>query len=452
VSYRRNYSEQGGLLNIAVIGSGISGLSAAWLLSKGHKVTLFESDTRLGGHSNTVDVGSHPVDTGFIVYNEATYPNLSALFAHLDVPTKPSEMTFAVSLDDGRLEYSGTGLSGLFAQRRNLCSPRFWGMLRDLVRFYNQAPGDVAKLPLISLDDYLGIAGYGSAFRDDHLYPMAAAIWSIPAAKVGDYPAEAFVRFCANHGLLKLTNRPVWRTVDGGSRVYVERLTRSFADRIVMGQPVRRIKRVPDGVDITHGSGAVVHFDHVMIATHADQALRMLSDPSPSEQELLGAFRYSQNEAVLHTDASLMPKLRNVWSSWNYMSSGPASGKQLSVTYWMNRLQDHLPESNPVFVTLNPIKEPKASMVLRREVYEHPIFDVPAIAAQDRLWTLQGARNTWYCGAYFGAGFHEDGLQAGLAAAEALGGVRRPWTVMGESNRIRLLPLEKSPFPQVPAS
>jgi predicted NAD/FAD-binding protein len=280
---------------------------------------------------------------------------------------------------------------------------------------------------------------------------MAAAIWSTPAADVGDYPAEAFVRFCANHGLLKLTGRPTWRTVDGGSRVYVERLTRSFADQIKIGQPVRTVRRVPGGVEIMHGAGTIAHFDHVMIATHADQALRMLSDPSPSERQILGAFRYNQNEAVLHTDSDLMPKRRKVWSSWNYMSSSASREKQLSVTYWMNRLQD-IPDSHPTFVSLNPFKEPQESKVLRRELYEHPVYDVEAIAARDRLWTLQGARNTWYCGAYFGAGFHEDGLQAGLAAAEALGGIRRPWTVLGESNRIRLLPLEKSPFPLVPAS
>jgi predicted NAD/FAD-binding protein len=451
MSYRPSYSEHSGLLNIAVIGSGISGLSAAWLLSKGHTVTLFESDTRIGGHSHTVDVGPQPVDTGFIVYNEVTYPNLTAMFAHLNVPTKPAEMTFAVSLDDGRLEYSGTGLSGLFAQRRNLVSPRFWAMLRDLVRFYNQAPGDVSRLPLISLDEYLGMAGYGTAFRDDHLYPMAAAIWSTPAAKVGDYPAEAFVRFCANHGLLKLTGRPTWRTVDGGSRAYVERLTQSFADQIVTGQPVHRVKRVDGGIEIVHGDGAISHFDHVMIATHADQALAMLDDPSPNERELLGAFRYSQNEAVLHTDSTLMPKLRRVWSSWNYMTSCRGPAKQLSVTYWMNRLQD-IPDSNPLFVTLNPMKQPLESKVISREIYEHPVYDIPAIAARDRLWSLQGTRNTWFCGAYFGAGFHEDGLQAGLAAAEALGGIRRPWTVMGESSRIHLLPVEASPFGLVKTS
>jgi len=451
MSYRPSYSEHSGLLNIAVIGSGISGLSAAWLLSKGHKVTVFESDHRIGGHSNTVDAGSQPVDTGFIVYNEPTYPNLTAMFTHLGVPTKPAEMTFAVSLDEGRLEYSGTGLSGLFAQRRNLVSPRFWVMLRDLVRFYKQAPRDVSRLPLISLNDYLEMGKYGAAFRDDHLYPMAAAIWSTPAARVGDYPAEAFVSFCANHGLLKIIGRPVWRTVDGGSRAYVRRLTQSFTDHIVTGQPVHHIKRVDGGVEITHGAGSVSQFDHVMIATHADQALAMLDDPSPSERELLGAFRYSRNEAILHSDSALMPKSRRVWSSWNYMTSCEGSAKQLSVTYWMNRLQD-IPDTNPLFVTLNPIKPPLASKIIRREIYEHPVYDVPAIAARDRLWSLQGARNTWFCGAYFGAGFHEDGLQAGLAAAEALGGIRRPWTVPGESSRIRVLPLEMPPFAAAQAS
>jgi predicted NAD/FAD-binding protein len=451
MSYRPNYSDHGGLLNIAVIGSGISGLSAAWLLSKSHKVTLFEADGRIGGHSNTVDVETQPVDTGFIVYNEATYPNLTAMFEHLSVPTKPAEMTFAVSLDEGRLEYSGTGFSGLFAQRSNLVSPRFWGMLRDLVRFYSQAPDDIGKLPLMSLDEYLGISGYGAAFRDDHLYPMAAAIWSTPAAKVGAYPAEAFIRFCANHGLLKMTGRPIWRTVEGGSRTYVRRLTESFAGGIRIDRPVRSVRRLESGVEVVHGAGNVEHFDHVVIATHADQALAMLADPSARERELLGAFYYSQNEAVLHTDTALMPKRRKVWSSWNYASSSKGDTQKLSVTYWMNRLQT-IPDKTPLFVTLNPFKEPQASQVIRRETYEHPIYDVPAIAARERLWSLQGAGNTWFCGAYFGAGFHEDGLQAGLAVAEALGGVRRPWTVIGESNRIRLLPIEKSPFPLVPAA
>lgn len=426
-------------LNIAVIGSGISGLSAAWLLSQRHRVTLFEADRRLGGHSNTVDAGGIPVDTGFIVYNEATYPNLTALLRHLDVPTKPSAMSFSVSLDSGRLEYSGASLAGLFAQRRNLVRPRFWSMLRDLVRFYRTAPRDAAALGRSTLDEYLAAAGYGAAFRDDHIYPMAAAIWSTPAAEIGRYEAAAFIRFCDNHGLLKLTGRPIWRTVAGGSRSYLAPLTRPLGDRIITGCPIRAVRRLPGAVEIMEERGRRRRFDHVVIATHADQALRLLSDPDSQERRLLGAFRYSRNEAVLHADPLLMPSRQAVWSSWNYISEGDGQDRRLSVSYWMNRLQD-IPNATPLFVTLNPLCEPRADTILRRDAYEHPIFDPPAFAAQEQLWWLQGVRNTWFCGAYFGAGFHEDGLQAGLAVAEALGGVRRPWRVDAESGRIRITP------------
>jgi len=425
-----------GTLNIAVVGSGISGLSAAWLLSHRHRVTLFEADDRIGGHSHTVMAGGTPVDTGFIVYNEQTYPNLTALFRHLDVPTKPTEMTFAVSLDRGRLEYSGTDLGGLFAQRRNLASPRFWSMLRDLERFYRRAPRDLSTMGSVGLGDYLDGLGCGAAFRDDHLYPMAAAIWSTPVGDIPDYPAAAFVRFCENHGLLKLSRRPVWRTVDGGSREYVARLSRSFTDRIAKKRPVRRIRRLAAGVEIDFGDGTE-RFDHVVIATHADQALAMLGDADAREHRILGAFGYRRNEAVLHSDPSLMPRRRRVWSSWNYASEAGAGAPALSVTYWMNRLQG-LPDAQPLFVTLNPIRPPDPSLVHRRDVYDHPVFDTAADAAQAKLWSLQGARNIWFCGAYFGAGFHEDGLQAGLAVAEQLGGVRRPWNVAGESDRIQI--------------
>ncbi|CDX55561.1 conserved hypothetical protein [Mesorhizobium plurifarium] len=424
-------------MDIAVIGSGISGMSAAWLLSTRHKVSLFEADRRLGGHSNTVDAGGTPVDTGFIVYNDLTYPNLTALFDHLGVRTKASEMSFAVSLDGGRLEYSGTGLGGLLAQPSNVGRLRFWQMLKELLRFYREAPYDIAHIGEISLAEYLNAKGYGAAFRDDHLYPMAAAIWSTPAAEVGGYPAAAFIRFCENHGLLKLAGRPIWRTVDGGSRKYVERLAKSLASRAFVGRGVRSITRSGVAVWLTDMEGVVQRFDHVLIATHADQALRMLSDPSHDEARLLGSFRYSRNEAVLHSDPRLMPRRKRAWSSWNYLTETQGETRKLSVTYWMNRLQS-LPDDEQLFVTLNPVVEPEINMVRHREIYEHPIFDSAAMRAQRELWSLQGSRKTWFCGAYFGDGFHEDGLQAGLAVAEALGGVRRPWSVTNESGRIHI--------------
>lgn len=429
-------------LEIAVVGSGIAGLSSAWLLSQAHDVTLYESATRLGGHANTVDVpqtsgASVAVDTGFIVYNEATYPNFKALMAHLGVATKATEMSFAVSLDEGRLEYSGTSLSGLFAQRRNLLSPRFWSMLSDLRRFYSQATQDALAQSASSqsLGDYLDAGRYGVPFREDHLLPMAAAIWSAPCNEILAYPAAAFIRFHHNHGLLKLTKRPVWRTVEGGSRSYVEKLRAAFSGEVWAGNAVRSVARTADGVVLEMSEGARRSFDHVVIAAHADQALAMLSDPSAEERALLGAFRYSRNRAILHSDETLMPRRRSAWASWNHLGDRTAPDAPCAVTYWMNRLQG-LETEKPLFVTLNPPRDLAPETVLRDEMYEHPIFDGPALAAQERLWSLQGGRNTWFCGAHFGSGFHEDGLQAGLAVAEDLGGVRRPWNVAEESGRI----------------
>jgi predicted NAD/FAD-binding protein len=435
-------------LNIAVIGSGISGLSAAWLLSQRHEVTLFEASDRIGGHSNTVEfatsAGPVAVDTGFIVYNEVTYPNLSALFRMLGVPTSASNMSFAVSLNDGAFEYSGGGGLGLLAQPSNVVKPRFWSMMRDLLRFYRNAPNDLSMMGGISLDDYLNRNGYGRAFRDDHLYPMAAAIWSTPAMQVGAYPAAAFVKFCCNHGLLELWDRPVWRTVTGGSREYVARMIHRFADRIRLSTPVQAVRRAPGSVEIRDAHGGLSVFDDVVIATHADQALRMLDDASDEERGILGAFRYSRNEAVLHGDTALMPKRRAAWSSWNYVANtGAEAGSdqtQPSITYWMNRLQP-LGAAAPTFVTLNPRRAPREETVIRREVYEHPVFDLATDRAQQELWSLQGVRNTWFCGAHFGSGFHEDGMQAGLAVAEDLGGLRRPWQVEQDSARIVRKPL-----------
>jgi uncharacterized protein len=424
---------------IAVIGTGISGMAAAWLLSRRHDVSVYESDNRIGGHSNTVLVtcanGQVLVDTGFIVYNERTYPNLTALFAHLKVPTRPSNMSFAVSLDNGNIEYSGTHLSGLLAQKRNLVRGRFWSMLFDIGRFYREAPRDLARLEELhtTLGDYLESNAYGTAFRQDHLLPMASAIWSAPSEAILSYPAASFIRFQNSHGLLRVRNRPPWRTVTGGSRAYVERLAATFSNRLYLSTAAVSLRRSEAGVEVRDSRGGTETFDHAVIACHADQALRLLSDPTAEEHRLLGAFAYSRNVAVLHSDPSFMPRRRAAWSSWNHIGSAGDNAESPTVTYWMNALQG-IPPETPFFVTLNPRRTP--SHVWHTETYEHPLFDSAAIRAQRALWSIQGRRNTWYCGAYFGAGFHEDGLQAGLAVAEALGGLRRPWSVLEESGRI----------------
>ncbi len=347
-------------------------------------------------------------------------------------------MSLAISLDDGALEYSGGGLSGLFTQKRNLVSPRFWSMLRDLRRFYRKAPGDLGRLDetRMTLGAYLKAENYSEAFRDDHLLPMAAAIWSAPPHAMLNYPAASFVRFQENHGLLKLTNRPVWRTVSGGSRSYVARLTKPYRDRIRLNAAVGSIARLGGAIEVRERDGRVARYDHVVMATHADQALAMLADPSAQERALLAQFGYSRNLAVLHSDAGLMPKQRSVWSSWNYLGRRNAAGSAVTVSYWMNRLQN-LQTSEQLFLTLNPNRPPQAGTLFHSEIYEHPLIDSAAITAQRRLWSMQGPR-TWFCGSYFGAGFHEDGLQSGLAVAEAIGGVRRPWMVADESGRIFL--------------
>jgi predicted NAD/FAD-binding protein len=419
-------------------------MSAAWLLSQHHKVTVFEREGRIGGHTNTVEAdglaGPVPVDTGFIVYNEETYPNLVALFRHLEVPTKPSDMSFAVSTDGGALEYAGTDLRGLFAQKTNAFRPGFWRMLRDIRRFYTEAPrlleDDTADA--LTLGAYLDENGYSEAFLRHHLLPMAAAIWSAPADSMRGHPVREFIRFFENHGLLKFSDRPQWRTVAGGSREYVRRLTAAYADRIVLNAGARTITRRPGSVTIEDDRGITQAFDHVVIAAHADQALAMLDDPSVDERRLLGAITYHRNQAVLHSDPDLMPRRPAAWASWNYLSRTQDDGSAaVCVTYWMNNLQG-IDRSIPLFVTLNPNRPIRDEHVIRSFIYEHPYFDTAAVHAQRQLWDLQGMRNTWFCGSYFGAGFHEDALQAGLAVAEELGGLRRPWSVAGESDRIHL--------------
>jgi uncharacterized protein len=433
---------------IAVIGSGISGLSAAWLSAKANQVVIYEAADRLGGHSNTAIVSTpdsdFPVDTGFIVFNDKNYPNLLAFFDHLGVPHEASDMSFAASIDDGGFEYSGTGIKGILGQRSNAARPRFWRMLSDVLRFYREAEGLMGRRDLdgMTLGEYLERERYSKAFIDDHLLPMGAAIWSMTTVDMRAYPLQAFIRFFVHHGLILLSGRPRWRTVTGGSREYVQRIAEEFSGDIRMNCGVASITRTIEGqVLVTDVHGGLDRFDDVIIATHADQALAMLSDADDMEREILGAFRYTDNMAVLHSDERLMPKRKAVWSSWNYIGGKRENDEApLCVTYWMNRLQN-LPEKHPLFVTLNASREIRAEKIIGTYHYTHPLFDLSAMNAQQQIWQLQGRRNTWFCGAHFGSGFHEDGLQAGLAAAEAATGLRRPWTVADESGRIFAAPL-----------
>ncbi len=426
-------------LNVAVIGSGISGLAAAWLLTERHRVTLFERDGRPGGHSNTVTLnlpeGSLPVDTGFIVFNERTYPNLTSLFAHLGVESQATDMSFAASVGDGDFEYAGTNLNGLFLQRRNLLRPRMWRMIADILRFYREARREADSG--LTLGEYLSKRGYGESFVNDHLLPMGGAIWSTSPRQMLDHPLDAFVRFCDNHGLLQISDRPVWRTVVGGSRAYVQRMLADRPIALELNARISVIRRQPVNPEIVFADGSRRRFDAIIVATHADQALTLLDRPSDREQSLLGAMKYIGNTAYLHGDEGLMPRRRAAWSSWNVLSGTGEGDRQICVSYWMNRLQ-HLPTARPVILTLNPGRLPRAERVWASFDYAHPLFDNAAIAAQRQLWSLQGQGGIWYCGAYFGAGFHEDGLQSGLAVAEQLGGVQRPWRVAAPSGRIHV--------------
>ncbi|WP_321503566.1 FAD-dependent oxidoreductase [Breoghania sp.] len=428
---------------IAVIGSGISGLSAAWLLSTRHRVTLYESADHLGGHANTREVstenGPVAVDTGFIVYNELNYPNLTALFRHLGVVTDPTEMSFALSLNKGTYEYAGSGLGGFFGQRSNLFKPRHWQLLSDIARFFKTASEDVARLPQnTTLGAFLKEGGYSTSFVEDHIVPMGAAIWSTNMQGMLDFPARSFVDFYANHGMLQFSERPAWRTVSGGSRNYVSKLVADAGFETLKGTGAARIVRHPTYVHVTDTNGVSRAFDHVVVATHADQALKLIDAPDPMEERLLGAFSYQDNLAVLHRDPRWMPRRKRLWSSWNYLKTDHGSETELCVSYWMNRLQV-LPTRTNFFLTLNPRGEIHPKAVDATIAYRHPVFDGIATEAQRLLGGIQGNRRTWFCGSYFGYGFHEDGIQSGLAVAEALGGVRRPWQVENESGRIASL-------------
>jgi predicted NAD/FAD-binding protein len=409
-------------------------------------VTLYESADRLGGHSHTVEVTpgestgggrTTPVDTGFIVYNEVNYPNLVQLFRALDVATEPSEMSFAVSIRDGALEYSGTNLAGLVAQKRNLVRPRFWRMVADTLRFYREARALLrhadATTADLTLGEFLARGRYSAGFLDDHLLPMGAAIWSTPVAEMLEFPLLTFARFLENHGLLQLTHRPRWRTVTGGSRCYVARIAAALGPDAIRHAAATRIVRDGATVEVRDATGETRRFDQVVLACHADQALALLADADPRERALLGAFRFQANRAVLHGDPDLMPRRRSVWASWNYLARDPAAARAgaVAVTYWMNRLQN-LDPARDLFVTLNPPHPPRAELVYGSFDYDHPVFDRAAIAAQAALAAQQGARRTWFAGAWLGYGFHEDGLRSGLAVARALGAAP-PWDLEATS-------------------
>lgn len=417
------------MAHIAIIGSGIAGLSSAWLLAGQHDITVFESGERAGGHTNTVLHGGQPVDTGFIVLNDRNYPRFQAFLTALDVPTQASDMSFGVSIDDGSIEWAGDNLTKLFAQKRLTTSPAHWRMLGDIVRFNRQGKALLAaKAPSpVTLGNFLADNRYSTAFQVRYLLPMAAAIWSSPTRDILDFPIAPFLRFFDNHGLLNLSDRPQWRTVTGGSHRYVQAVSRILGDRLRLSCPVTKVTRTTDAVHLRLGDGATQSFDQVVFACHADQALALLDDADTRERTLLGAFRFQHNRAVLHSDPKLMPRRRAVWSSWNYLADrAEVTGQHVSVTYWMNRLQciDGVTE---YFVSLNPLAEPDARHVIREIDYEHPIFDTRAINAQAALDSIQGSRRSWYCGAWCGYGFHEDGLVAAERVAAGLG-VAAPWS------------------------
>lgn len=421
-------------MKVAIVGAGISGLGCAHALNRDAgdavRVTLFEADARLGGHTNTVDVAldgtTFPVDTGFLVFNHRTYPNLIRLFDELAVPTAPSDMSFGVSVPvrgafgTRRLEWAGTDLNSVFAQRRNLASPRFLAMLAEILRFNRHATritggeeaGDLA------LGEFLDRHRYGETFRRWYLLPMAAAIWSCPMDTMLAYPVATFLRFCHNHGLLQVNDRPQWYTVRGGARQYVHEIASRLPD-VRIGQPVIEVRRSGAGGRATvRTARGVETFDHVVLACHSDQAHAILADADAGERSVPADARYQSNRAWLHTDERLMPRSRAVWSSWNYLSDGGAE-PDVSVTYLLNKLQP-LPFRTPLFVSLNPLVEPAADRVIAEFDYTHPIFDARAVAAQRRLPGIQGRRRLWWAGAWTGYGFHEDGLKSGLAVAEAL--------------------------------
>jgi predicted NAD/FAD-binding protein len=412
------------------------------MLRNRHAVTLFERNDYFGGHTHTVVIDENgsevPVDTGFIVYNEPNYPHLTGLFDVLRIETRDTEMSFAASVGEPRLEYAGSDLDTLFAQRRNLLNPGFLGMVWDILRFNRLCKEKLrtAGFGDMTLGGLLEREHLGRRFRDHYLLPMAAAIWSCPPQTMLEFPAGSFARFFENHGLLDLKDRPQWKTVRGGSHTYIIRMLKDLGSGARCGDPVTAVTRGQGQVEVGLASGERLAFDQIVLACHADEALALLSEPLPLERRILSQFRYQPNRALLHTDARLMPRSRRVWSSWNYLASQHEDRVQgVSVTYWMNLLQN-LTSTENYFVSLNPLNEPQPGSLVAEMTYHHPVFDQAAMNAQERLSELQGRDRIWYTGSYFGYGFHEDGLRASVELAERFG-VRAPWLSGGESRAAR---------------
>ncbi|OEC38463.1 FAD-dependent oxidoreductase [Pseudomonas sp. 1D4] len=412
-------------MKIAIIGSGIAGLTTAYLLNRRHDIQVFEASDWIGGHTHTVDVTLHgrsyAVDTGFIVFNDWTYPNFIRLMEQLGVAHQPTEMSFSVCDPVSGLEYNGNNLNSLFAQRSNLLSPGFLGMLRDILRFNRESLADLdsGRVPATAtLGDYLRERGYGQRFRDHYLVPMGAAIWSTSLEDMLAFPLAFFVRFFKNHGLLSVNDRPQWRVISGGSRSYVAPLTESFAERIRLACPVSRVERDGDGVTV-HSAAGAERFDQVVFACHSDQALSLLAEPSQAEREILGALPYADNEVVLHTDARLLPRRKLAWASWNYRLGGPAH-QPAAVTYDMNRLQGiEAPET--FCVSLNQTDAIDPARILARFTYAHPQYSLAGMQAQARWAEISGQQHSHFCGAYWANGFHEDGVVSALRVARAFG-------------------------------
>lgn len=415
-------------MRIAIIGTGISGLGAAYLLTAAHDITVFEKETRTGGHSRTIDIDVDgrkiPVDTGFIVFNHRNYPHLTAMFRHLGVATQESDMSFGASIRGGYLEY---GSKGMFSQKRNLLRPAFWRMIFDILRFNRAAEKMLEHPEEFTLAECLDKLRMGDWFRRYYLQAMGAAIWSCSVDTILEFPARSFIRFFKNHGLLTVNDHPQWHTVTGGSREYIRKLTASFAGKIKTGCGATRVRRIDGGVEVMDARGESAVFDRVVFACHADEALALLADADTIESEILGAFRYNQNRVVVHGDASFMPRRRGAWASWVYLSEDTVDKEpSVSLSYWMNNLQK-LPTDKPVIITLNPGRPPAAGSIYNEHVFSHPVFTLEAVRAQQRMETLQGRRGLAFCGAYMRYGFHEDGLLSAVEMCQSVFGAEPPW-------------------------